>query len=870
MATVERRGISLYIDGKEIKNDIKTIVAEMNKVVNVQAQMTVGSKEYIDAASKIKALKSIISEHRQEISNAKSPIQGLIDTAKGLLPAFGFVAIVGGIKSAFSKIKDSTHATADAFEFAVAGMSKGLDHFMKSIATGDWSNFMGNMLAAISAGRDYAEMIDKIQEQTRALSMLESDKAEENINLEIALRNKTLSPEERKKAGLQRIANEEEFVTQRSFIAGEAYTNDLNEAMRISKLSEDQLKTVAKDINSQKRLDAEKYQQRKDQLKKMEDMNFSTTMTAQGAPIKTQLADTPEILAQRALIQSTNKSIVEYSGLLTDWDKIDEASQIKFVDSYVKKNQAAVSGKENLKRVISQTNNMTKTMADEDKKDKDDRAKDKIEKDKKSKELAFKALEITNQKDLNLIKKHQLEANDTEENYNKAMEDGEIKALNAELALQIKYGDDTTATMAAILDKQLKQQQDINEKTAKEKKESYKKEIEDLENNGKNDLAQVKKNALAAGLSEEETNALLITKEIEFLNKKLVLQKKYGEDTVETTAAIAEKINSLAENALKGDEDRLKSLNDLKKKYGDDEVNAKKERDEALAVLDKSQKAGLISSEEEYQRLKTAINGKYEGSRFKKILEYAKLAQQMLGGVSDYFSAMKDKELAKAGSNEAQKEAIEAKYAKKQQTIAAFQAGINGSVAIMELWATKSVLPEPLASIYKGVMTGVIIATTIAQIAAIKSRSFSEGGYTDSGGKYEPAGIVHKGEYVIPQEGVNNPALQPWISGMESARRNNRLASLELMPEMAAIVSNGRSSGGFVANIPPFSSQPDSFGALPGDHSRNSNDELLRSINRLNNHLDKGIRANINKYGTNGLMEAQDDITKFKAKVNKK
>lgn len=31
---------------------------------------------------------------------------------------------------------------------------------------------------------------------------------------------------------------------------------------------------------------------------------------------------------------------------------------------------------------------------------------------------------------------------------------------------------------------------------------------------------------------------------------------------------------------------------------------------------------------------------------------------------------------------------------------------------------------------------------------------FSEGGYTSPGGKKEPAGIVHKGEYVLPQEAV--------------------------------------------------------------------------------------------------------------------
>jgi hypothetical protein len=38
---------------------------------------------------------------------------------------------------------------------------------------------------------------------------------------------------------------------------------------------------------------------------------------------------------------------------------------------------------------------------------------------------------------------------------------------------------------------------------------------------------------------------------------------------------------------------------------------------------------------------------------------------------------------------------------------------------------------------------------------------FDEGGYTGAGGKYQPAGVVHRGEYVLPQEVVREPgALQ--------------------------------------------------------------------------------------------------------------
>jgi hypothetical protein len=39
---------------------------------------------------------------------------------------------------------------------------------------------------------------------------------------------------------------------------------------------------------------------------------------------------------------------------------------------------------------------------------------------------------------------------------------------------------------------------------------------------------------------------------------------------------------------------------------------------------------------------------------------------------------------------------------------------------------------------------------------------FASGGYTGSGGKYEPAGVVHKGEFVVPKHMVNQSTGLPY------------------------------------------------------------------------------------------------------------
>lgn len=49
---------------------------------------------------------------------------------------------------------------------------------------------------------------------------------------------------------------------------------------------------------------------------------------------------------------------------------------------------------------------------------------------------------------------------------------------------------------------------------------------------------------------------------------------------------------------------------------------------------------------------------------------------------------------------------------------------------------------------------GLAIAQGLARVAQINGVQFAEGGYTGDGGKYEPAGVVHRGEVVWNQEDV--------------------------------------------------------------------------------------------------------------------
>jgi len=65
------------------------------------------------------------------------------------------------------------------------------------------------------------------------------------------------------------------------------------------------------------------------------------------------------------------------------------------------------------------------------------------------------------------------------------------------------------------------------------------------------------------------------------------------------------------------------------------------------------------------------------------------------------------------------------------------------------------------------VKTADAMAAYAAQIKALGGVvAYSSGGYTGAGGKYEPAGIVHKGEYVIPKSMVNQSTGMPYADAL--------------------------------------------------------------------------------------------------------
>lgn len=108
------------------------------------------------------------------------------------------------------------------------------------------------------------------------------------------------------------------------------------------------------------------------------------------------------------------------------------------------------------------------------------------------------------------------------------------------------------------------------------------------------------------------------------------------------------------------------------------------------------------------------------------------------------------------------------------------------------------------AKLVNGLSQGLSLANSLAGLLGMFLKigsggifgllGFASGGYTGSGGKYQPAGIVHRGEYVFPQEAVNKLGV-PFLNALSNS--NGHLSALK----------NSYVYGGYGSSKMPISNQ---------------------------------------------------------------
>lgn len=168
-----------------------------------------------------------------------------------------------------------------------------------------------------------------------------------------------------------------------------------------------------------------------------------------------------------------------------------------------------------------------------------------------------------------------------------------------------------------------------------------------------------------------------------------------------------------------------------------DQLAAQKEID--LANAQTQLEADLIANQQAYDA---------ELAQLKKSLEDKKITEdqyRILKQKADEKQAEMDR-LARINNTQSQLQEYQKVIAGleglfgKQKALASATALINGGLAVMEILKTPSILPEPIASISRGVQVAGVVGTTARNIAQINGAKFEQGGIAAVGGNRHAQG----------------------------------------------------------------------------------------------------------------------------------
>lgn len=218
-----------------------------------------------------------------------------------------------------------------------------------------------------------------------------------------------------------------------------------------------------------------------------------------------------------------------------------------------------------------------------------------------------------------------------------------------------------------------------------------------------------------------------------------------------------------------------------------------------------------------------------------------------------------EKQIAAAGNNSKKKKKLEekrdkelaaakSKANKKAMKIEIAQAIASTAMSAINAYASAAAIPTigwTLAPIAAGMAT----AAGMIQLAAIKKQhqaeaaGYYEGGYTGGNRYRKEAGVVHEGEFVANHNAVNNSSIRPAFDLIDRAQRANTVGSLT-----ADDISRALGAGASAAVVAPIVNVSNDNAEV-----RQSLDGVNSAVSRLNENIERGIKADVSIAGRDGI-----------------
>lgn len=270
-----------------------------------------------------------------------------------------------------------------------------------------------------------------------------------------------------------------------------------------------------------------------------------------------------------------------------------------------------------------------------------------------------------------------------------------------------------------------------------------------------------------------------------------------------------------------------------------------------------------------YMQAKAQITSDYLNDLVEKTAVVYNGINSILSASSSYAQACSDleqakisknyeKQIASAGNNSKKKKKLEekrdkelaaakSKANKKAMKIEIAQAIASTAMSAINAYASAAAIPTigwTLAPIAAGMAT----AAGMIQLAAIKKQhqaeaaGYYEGGYTGGNRYRKEAGVVHEGEFVANHNAVNNSSIRPALDLIDRAQRSNTVGSLTANDITRSL---GQGSSTVVAPVVNVNND--------NTEVRQSLDGVNSAVTRLNENIERGIKADVSIAGRDGI-----------------
>lgn len=379
--------------------------------------------------------------------------------------------------------------------------------------------------------------------------------------------------------------------------------------------------------------------------------------------------------------------------------------------------------------------------------------------------------------------------------------------------------------------------------------------------------------------TDKEYQQKIIEAEIDYQQQRLAIIRAAGGDTLEAEQALNQAL------LKKYTQEQAERLADLQREMQNAEVTHDWDRQ---LELQKQMLAERLISQQEYEDNVTKITQQAEQDRQQIRDTFAQQAQQLMQSTSSLFSALQSREESRVDKKykaliaaakkqgkdttkleeqqEAEKLAIQKKYADKQFAMTVLQIIAQTALGIQKIWAEWGWNPPVAIG-----LTATTAAVGAVQLATAKAQrdqaaGLYKGGYNDEAEGYtgdgnpkDVAGFipVHKREFVINHEALQVPAVRRVADVIDSMQKRRAYSMQDTTAELQqAVATGGLARGGYNQgdDAPQSVTAPSQVGI--------STDRMEELMERNNALLDEMISSGITILELRRQIRRQEQLEK--------